>query len=693
MKEYTTEKIRTVALVSHSGVGKTSLSEAMLFTAGVITRLGKVEEGNTVSDYTALEIERKASINLTLMHLEWKDTKINIIDTPGYADFIGEVASALRVADCAIVLVSAQDGVAIGTQQIWEWVKREKNIPMFLINRVDAERSNYRKAFEDIKKMLTADAVLLQMPYGEGANFKGIIDIVKGKCYTFSPDRKMSESDIPGELKGEYEVYRQQLVDKVAETDDALLEKYLDGAELTGDEITKGLKDGIVSGKIAPVFFAIPTLNIGTSILLDGIVEYMPSPAFRPYIMVSKEKGGEPKDKLSLDGPTTIFFFRTLTEAKLGEISFFKVYAGKLTPGTELFNSDKRGSERIGQIYVINGKEREEVPALYAGDIGATVRLKITQTNDTLCSDKNNPIFIPPIDFPSPVINMGLEVKNKGDEDKVAAGLARLHEEDPTFSFVVDPELKQTIIFGQGELQLELIVKKLKERYGVEVELTRPRIPYRETIRKKAEAQGKYKRQTGGRGQYGDCWLRLEPLPRGKGFEFVDAIVGGVIPSKFIPSIEKGVREVMESGVLTNSKVTDIKVTVFDGSYHEVDSSDIAFKIAGSLGFKNAFLQADPVILEPIYNVKVVVPEEFMGDVIGDISARRGRVLGIEPHDNFQTIIAQIPLAELYRYSTTLRSLTQGRGYHTREFSHYEEVPKEIAEKIIAEYGKKTSEE
>ncbi|MGB9561936.1 MAG: elongation factor G, partial [bacterium] len=436
-----------------------------------------------------------------------------------------------------------------------------------------------------------------------------------------------------------------------------------EGGELKEPEIQNGLKSGIINGKIVPVVFSIPTLNIGTDLLLDSIVDYLPHPIFNGYTMVKRDKDGEPEEKLAIDGPTTLFFFRTLTEAKLGEISFFKLYSGKLTPGIELYNPVKQGFERIGQIYLLNGRDRQETPCLYAGDIGGTVRLKITQTNDTLTVDKNNPVIIPPIEFPHPVINMGLEPKNKGEEDKIGAGLSRLHEEEPTFSFVVDPELKQTIIYGQGELQLELIVRKLKERYGVEVELTRPKIPYRETIRKKAEAQGKYKRQTGGRGQYGDCWLRLEPLPRGSGFEFVDAIVGGVIPSKYIPSIEKGVREVMESGILTNqSKVTDVKVTVFDGSYHEVDSSDIAFKIAGSMGFKNAFMQAEPVLLEPIYNVYVVVPEEFMGDIIGDISARRGRILGMETVGNYKKIIAQVPLAELYKYSTTLRSLTQGRG-------------------------------
>ncbi len=685
MKEYRGEDIRNVALVSHSGVGKTTLSEAMLYTAGVINRMGTVEQGNTVSDYNPLEVEKGSSINLTLMHVEWKGKKINIIDTPGYMDFVGEPISALRVADIAIIPVSAHDGVGIGTEILSKWIKRAGLIRAFYINHIDKELANYREAVKQIKGVFGAEASILVFPHGEGKELKGLVDVVNGKYYALGGDGRLQPRDkLPAEVEADYANYRQGLIEQIVELDDLLLERYLEGKELTADELLKALREAIARKAIYPIFAGVPTTNIGTSLLLDALVDYFPSPLYRESFPAAKETDSEFNLQLKPTDPTTIFFFKTLSEARLGDISFFRVYSGELQPGTELQNTTKRGSERIGQIFVMQGKERKDVSKLYAGDIGATVKLKISKTGDTL-ADRSNPLILEPIASPNPVIYMALHVPNKGDEEKVALGLGKLREEDQTFSFYVDNELKQTLVYGQGEVHLEFICKKLKERFGVEVELARPKIPYRETIRKKAEAQGKFKKQTGGRGQYGDCWLRLEPLQRGEGYQFVNKIVGGVIPAKFIPSVEKGVKEAMDNGVIAGYKVVDLRVTLYFGSFHEVDSSDIAFKIAGSMAFKNAFMQAEPYLLEPIYNIEIIVPEDATGDVIGDMTSRRGRVLGMEAQGKWQKINAQVPLAELYKYSTTLRSLTQGRGYYTLEFSHYEDVPKDIAEKIIAE--------
>ncbi len=471
----------------------------------------------------------------------------------------------------------------------------------------------------------------------------------------------------------------------MAETDDALLEKFFDKGELSDDEMRTGLRKGMAQRSIYPLVCGSALGNIGVTTLLDVVATYLPSPS--DFVQVEGKVPGTEKEKEIKIGPDEslcAFAFKTVSEPHVGELTFLKVYSGKLQSGADVYNSTQDASERIGQIYALNGRERREIGIVNAGDIAALVKLKNTKTGDTFC-DKRDPVLLPPTDFPKPVINMGIRPKNRGDEEKIANGFAKLHEEDPTFIMEVDPDIKQTIIYGQGELHLEVMVDRLKRRFGVEAELERPRIPYRETITAKAEAQGKYKRQSGGRGQYGDVWLRLEPLPRGEGFEFVNEIVGGVVPSKYIPSVEKGVVEAMNNGFLAGYKVVDSKVTLYDGSFHEVDSSDLAFKIAGSMGFKNAAAKAKPVMLEPIYNVEVIVPEDFMGDVMGDLSSRRGKILGMEQEGTFQKIKAQVPLAELYKYSTSLRSLTQGRGLHKREFSHYEEMPRDLAEKLIKE--------
>lgn len=689
MKEYKIEQMRNIGVISHGGAGKTSLTEAFLFTAGVTNRLGKVDEGNTVSDYTDEEIERKISIQTVLLHFEWKNHKINLLDLPGYTDFIGEVYGGLRACEGAIVLLSALSGVEVGTEQVWDIAEKYNLSRIFFVNKLDKEHSSFYQVLKQAQKRFGIPVVPLQIPIGEGLEFKGVVDLMNLKAFYFEKDGKAKEDKIPQELEAEAKNYREKLIEAVAETEDQLLEKYLDKGELAPEELKSGLRNGVVNSMLFPVLCGAATENWGTQLLLDKIVELMPAPLDRVEIKGEDPSSGKQKIiKISKDSPLCAFVFKTISEPHVGELSFFKIYSGKIKSGDDVYNPNTKVMERIGQIYSLNGRERKEVGIVSAGDLGAFVKLKNTHTGDTLCSEKEA-ILLSPVDFPHPVIRMGIRPKSKGDEEKIATGFSKLHEEDPTFIMEVDSDIKQTLAYGQGELHLEVIVEKLKKRFGVDAEIERPRIPYRETITVKREAQGKYKRQSGGRGQYGDVWLRIEPLKRGEGFIFENKIVGGAVPSKYIPSVEKGVSEAMNEGIFAGCKVVDIKVTLYDGSFHTVDSSDLAFKIAGSMGFKNAVSQAKPVLLEPIYNVEVTVPEEFMGDVMGDLSARRGKISGMEHHANFQKIKAQVPLTELYKYSTSLRSLTQGRGLHRQDFSHYEEVPKELAQKIVEGANKK----
>lgn len=683
MKEFSGQLVRNVALVGHGSCGKTSLAEAILFSAGATTRLGKVEEGNTVSDYTNEEIKRKISIGLGLLHTEWQGHKLNLIDLPGYADFIGETAAGLRVAESAILVLSALAGIEVGTEQSWKMAGGNGCARLFFINKLDKEHAKFFENLDILQKRFGNGVVPLQIPIGEALNLQGVVDLITLKAYTFQKGGKPKEGDIPAELKEKVEKYRGRLMESVSEADDALIEKYLEAGELTTDEIKSGLKKGIAAGILFPVMCGSATENWGVANLLDHIVEFCPSPLDRGEVKGNDPNTGkESSRKIALQEPALVLVFKTVSEPHVGELSFFKAYAGKVSPGDDLFNPGRQIAERVGQIYVMNGKERKEIAKITAGDIGAFVKLKGTHTGDTLC-DKKGPLQLSNIQFPEPVIAMAVKPRHKGDEEKIANGFAKLHEEDPTFKMEVNADIKQTIIFGQGELHLEVMVSKLQEKYGVAVDLEDPRIPYRETIKGKVEVQGKYKRQSGGRGQYGDVWLKLEPLPRGSGFEFEDGIVGGAVPSKYIPAVEEGIQEAMGEGVLAGYPVVDLKATLYDGTYHVVDSSDMAFKIAASMGFKKGFVEARPVLLEPIYNLEATVPEEFMGAVIGDISSRRGKIMGMEADGVFQKIKAKVPLAEMNKYSTSLRSLTQGRGFHTRSFSHYEEVPHEISEKII----------
>jgi elongation factor G len=695
LKEYTSDSIRNIALIGHGGSGKTSLSEVFLFNAKETNRIGKIEEGNTVSDYSPNEIDKQISISSSLLHLEWNNIKINILDTPGFSDFVGDVKSALKVCDTAVLLLKSAEGVEVGTEVANEFIE-EYNLPSaIIINKVDSEHSTFNETVEKAKERINSAVTIVTFPASEGVNFNTVVDVIKMKAYNYGDagSRSVTESDIPDNLKSTAEDLRTQLIEKVAENSEELMNKYFEEGSLSDEDLQKGLKTAIKNGSLVPVFAMSATKAIGINNFLDFASNYFPSPAERGTVNAMLAGKNETVEvKIDESGEPAMFIFKTISEQHVGELSLFKVYSGKITTGMDLINEANNKTERLNQLSILNGHNRKEVSQIIAGDIGAVVKLKDTHTNNTLAS-KNYSVIIDPIDFPEPVIRAAILAKAKGDEDKIGTGLHTLHEEDPSFKVNYDPEISQTIIAGQGELQLSLAVKRLKDRYGVDVDLIEPRIPYRETIKASvSDVQYKHKKQSGGRGQYGHVHFKMEPLPRGKGFEFVDAIVGGVVPGRFIPAVEKGINETMAKGVIAGNKVVDVKVTLFDGTYHNVDSDEMSFKIASSMCFRKGFQEAKPVLLEPIYEIEVKVPEEYMGDVMGDISSKRGKILGMDSDGHFQIIKAQVPLVELYKYSSHLRSLTQGRGTHKRNFDHYEEMPKEIEQKVIEEY-KKSKEE
>ena len=695
MKEYGADSVRNIAFIGHGGSGKTTLSEILLFTAGEINRIGSIAEGNTVSDYSPNEIEKQISISTSLLHLEWNNTKINILDTPGYTDFIGDVKCAMRVCDTAIMVLKSAEGVEVGSENTGKFVNEFGLPSAILINKVDNEHSRFKDTEQQAKERLSSGAIIVTFPANEGLNFNTVVDVVKMKAYKYenAGSKKVTEIEIPDELKTDADAYRTELVEKVAETTEELMNKYFEEGTLSNEDLEKGIKLALIKRNLTPVFAVSATKAIGINNFLDFVSKYFPSPLDRggeessikdsdKKILVKPDAGGEP----------VLFIFKTISEQHVGELSLFKVFSGKVATGLDLVNQASGKTERLSQLSYLNGHNRKEAAQIVAGDLGAVVKLKDSHTNNTL-SSKNLSAVISPIDFPEPVIRGAIQPKAKGDEDKIASGLHTLHEEDPSFNVHFDPELSQTIISGQGELQLALAIKRLKERYGVEVDLVEPKVPYRETIKGRAEdIEYKHKKQSGGRGQYGHVHFKMEPLPRGKGFEFVDAIVGGVVPGRFIPAVEKGIIDTMQKGVLSGNQVVDVRVTLFDGTYHNVDSDEMSFKLAASQCFKKGFLECKPCLLEPIYEVEVTVPEEYMGDVMGDISSRRGKILGMDSDGHFQIIKANVPLAELYKYSSQLRSLTQGRGAHKRKFAYYEEVPKEVEQKITEEYKKSREE-
>lgn len=685
MKTYETSTIRNTALISHGGAGKTSLTEALLFTSGATNRLGSVDKGTTVSDFDPDETRKQMSINTSLAPCEWNNMKINVLDTPGYFDFVGEVHAALRVADASIVVVCAASGVEVGTEKVWEYADNYEMPRMVVINKMDRENANFSETLEQLRQNFGTRVIPVQVPLGQETSFKGMVNLVEMKALTFSEDGKeVKEEEIPGDMSDQVETYREMMMESLAETDDELLMKYLEGEPLTDEEIKDSLKTGTREGTVVPVLCGAFTRNIGSQPLMDMINYCLPSPGD-----VGEVKGRVPgceeeetTRQISVEEPTSALVFKTLADPYVGRINFFKVFSGKIQSDSQVYNANKGKNERLAQVFLMRGKTQISVEEGVAGDIAAVAKLAETTTGDTLC-DKGSPLVLEPMAFPTPVISYAVKPKSKGDEEKVFAGLTRFLDEDPTLKVEKNTETKQTLLWGMGELHLDIVCSRLAKKFGVEVELDSPKVPYREAIKEKVTIEGKHKKQSGGRGQFGHVWLEMEPLHSGEEFEFVDKIFGGAVPKQYIPAVEKGIREAMEEGALARNPVTGIKATLYDGSYHTVDSSEMAFKIAASMAFKKGMEKAKPVLLEPIMDVEITVPEAYMGDIMGDINSKRGRIMGTEPLEGKQIIKAQVPLEEMFRYAIDLRSMTQGRGFFTMEFNRYEEVPEHIAQKII----------
>ncbi len=676
-------KIRNVGLVGHGGVGKTSLVEALLFSAGATTRLGKVDDGSTTTDFDPDEIRRKISLNTAVAYCDWKGHRVNFVDMPGYGDFIFDARAGLRAVEAAVVVVDAVAGVQVQTEKVWKFAN-EYDLPrVVVVNRMDRERADFWRTLESLTKRLKAKLVPLQIPVGAESGFKGVVDLIKMKVMLYA-DGKPQEAEIPGDLAEQAKGYRDKLIESAAETDDELLAKYLEEGSIGEGEMLKALRVAVAGGKVIPVLASAATKNIGSHPLLDLIIESFPSPADRGEV-----EGTELKTKTAArrspdpKAPLAALVFKTVSDPHVGKLSIFRVYSGTLRSDSQAYNASKETRERLGQVAWLQGKTQKAVEALGPGEIGVVAKLKETLAGDTL-TDEANAILLPRIVFPEPAISYAIQPKTRGDEDKISNALARMAEEDPTIRYHYDPETKQLLVSGVGQLHVEVVVERMKRKYNVDVTLLPPRIPYKETVKGRAEVQGKYKKQTGGRGQYGDVWLKLEPLQRGAGFEFVDDIFGGAVPRNYIPSVEKGVRDAMKRGVISGYPVVDVRVTFYDGTYHEVDSSDMAFQIAGSLALQKGVQEARPILLEPIMNVEVTLPTDQTGDVIGDLNGRRGRIAGMEPAGETAAVKAQVPMAEMLNFEPALRSMTGGRGAYSMEFSHYEEVPSFLAEKIIA---------
>ncbi len=683
MKIYETASIRNVALVGHGGSGKTSLVSAMLFDAGAVNRLGKVEEGNTVTDFDADEIARQISLSTSLAHCEWNKTKLNLLDTPGYGNFIQEARVAIHVADAALVNVCGVAGVEVQTEKVWSFADESARARLLVVNRLDRDRSSFTRALESIQKAFGRTAVPVQLPVGEEKDFRGVIDLVRMKAYIAKGDEKGTheEKDVPAEMKEEAEAARSALVEMVAEVDDALMEKYLETGALSPEEFLTGLKLSVVSGKVFPVLAVSGTRNLAVRPLMDALVDLTPAPDARGEVEGKDLNGNPASRKISSSAPASVFVFKTIADPFAGRISLFRVMSGIVKSDSTYHNATKDVSERFGAVSLLQGKEPVAVSEVQAGDLASVAKLKESQTGDTL-SDKASPIVYPKLEFPEPVISFAIEPKSRGDEEKISQAMQRLSEEDPMLKFHRESEL---LLSGTGQLHIEVAVSRLKHKFGVEVTLHPPKVPYRETINGTFEAHGRHKKQTGGHGQFADCWVRFEPLPRGAQFEFANEVFGGAIPKNFIPAVEKGIQEARVKGFLAGFPMVDFKATVYDGKYHPVDSSEMAFKIAGSLAYKEAMEKCKPTILEPIMNVEIVVPEESTGDVLGDLNSRRGRTQGMEPKGSLTSIKAQVPMSEMLSYEPTLTSMTGGRGSFHMEYSHYEEVPSHLIQKIVAE--------
>ena len=685
MKDYRTDQIRNVALVGHGSTGKTALAEAALFVSGAVNRLGKVEDGTTTSDYDPDEVKRGFSINLSLLPCEWKNHKINFIDTPGYADFVGEVKAGLRAADVALLVVCAASGVQVGTESALGFIA-ERAIPIVVfVNRMDRENADFAQTLSQLQKALGKRCVPAQMPIGAQDKFEGAVDLVSMKAYT---GEKANEGEVPAALADAATRYREQLVEAIAETDDALINKYLEGEELSEEELRRGLRAGTMSRSIVPVFCGSATKNIAVGLLLDAVATYAPSPKDIDEV-VAKQGPAGPEEGLAVDpeGPLAALAFKTAADPYVGKLTYLRVFGGTLKSDSQVMNANKGSAERIGQLFAVRGKSQEQVPQLVAGDVGAVPKLSDTATGDTLCQ-REKPLVLAPATFPEPYYSAAVHPKSKADLDKMGSALSRITEEDPTLRVRRDHDTAETILSGLGESHLDVAVEKMRRKFGVDLELTLPKVPYKETITTGGTAEYTHKKQTGGHGQYARVALRLEPLPKGSGFEFVDKVVGGVVPRTYIPAVEKGVVEAMREGVLAHYPLIDLRVTLYDGKDHPVDSSEIAFKLAGSNALKKGAQEAQPVLLEPIVNLTITVPEANTGDVMGDLNGKRAKVLGMTPQDGSSVIEAQAPLGEVLRYATDLRSITQGRGSYRVQFSHYEEIPTHVAQRIVEQARK-----
>lgn len=676
--------LRNVALVSHGGAGKTTLTEAMLHVSGAINRRGTVEEGNTVSDYDPEEIKRVISINASLAPCEWQEHKVNILDTPGYFDFVGDVLASLHVVEGAVVVVCAASGCEVGTEKVWAYCDRYDLARLVFINKMDRENANFAEVLGQLQQRFGNQVVPIHLPIGSAESFRGIVDLMRMKAHLGS-ESGAEETAIPAELVDDAETARAHLIEAVAATDDDLTMKFLEDEPLTDEEIIHGLRTGIRSGAIVPVLCGSAAREIGVAQLLSFISAGLPSPLDneKEIKATAIKSNAEITIRPDQSAPAVAQVFKTLADPYVGKMSMFRVYSGVVKSDVALYNTNQEREERLGQVFVLRGKQHIPVPEVCAGDLAAVAKLQAATTGDTLCA-KEQPVRLPALEFPKPKISMAVEPQAKGDEDKIGSGLNRLAEEDPTFATQKSPASGELLISGLGDLHLEVMISRLSRKFGVTAVTKDPRVPYKETIRSKVNSDYRHKKQTGGRGQYGHVVIEVEPLPTGSGFEFVDKIFGGAVPRQYIPAVEKGIRETMAEGVLAGYEVVDLRVTLLDGSYHDVDSSEMAFKIAASMAFKKGFMDARPVLLEPIYSITVVVPDAYMGDIIGDLNKKRGRILGMDPENGEQHIRAQAPLAEMFRYAIDLRSMTQGRGDFTMEFDHYEEVPANIAEQVIA---------
>ena len=676
MPEYGLGSIRNVVLMGHSGCGKTSLAEAVLFTTKAVNRLGRVDDGITVSDYDPDEVRRRMSINLSILPCYLDGTKINVVDTPGYPEFSGEVKAGMRVCEGAVIVICAASGVEVGTERAWAYCEEASLPRLILVNKMDRENADFQRTLGQIQAHFGKKCVPVQLPIGAQADFKGIVDLLAMKGYIGSPGEG---GEIPAALVGEVSSFREKLVEAVAEVDDSLLEKYLGGEELTPEELSRGLREATVSGKVVPVLAGSALQNVGADRLLGAVASYLPSPGEREVVTVdgSGIKPGE-------DAPLAALVFKTTADPYVGKLTYFRVYNGRIDSNSQVWNVTRGGAERIGQLFVMRGKTQEPVPQLKAGDIGAVAKLGTTGTGDTL-GTRESPVKIAPIAFPEPVFSQAVFPKTKTDLDKLGSALPRLTEEDPTLAMRRDADTNETILSGLGETQLEVAAEKMLRKFGVGVELKTPDVPYKETITVPTKAEYKHRKQTGGHGQYGHVLMEFEPLPRGSGHEFADKVAGGRIPKNYIPAVEKGINEGIQEGVLAGYPVVDIRAIVYDGSYHPVDSSEICFKIAAAQALKKGLSQGQPILLEPIVDMKITVPQDFTGDIISDLNTKRGRVQGMNPQGGVNVIDVQVPLAEVLRYAIDLRSITQGRGSYKMEFSHYEPVPANVTQKIVAE--------